>query len=302
MAIRKNTVSIDSDTLNSVVSNLNSSASTLESDVGSKLPGNFEALSKAGLYTNGLSKIKQQIEYVSSMEKELASDVSKHLDESVDTEEELTNKFKTHGKYDADNGHNGGNNHDSGDNSDNQVDDGKKVNSTKLMDNIKAIDATNVEKLVNFINVYKEKDSLVSLIFNHEKSQKLGNIILKAFGYEEFSSITESEYKEIQKTLIDKLFEQETIPTKLQYNTILSAKEYLVQVAQKNNIKVSELLVEDKHENILRESLKNLYAGNVKDYNVSEQTVSSFRTYIDGIASDNNITYDKVFDNLKLLF
>ena len=300
--IQKGKVSIDSDTLNSVVSGLNSAANALESDIAGKLPGAFEALSTAGLYSNGLSKIKEQAQYVATLQKNIASDVSSHLEGTVDTEEDLSNTFDTHGNYDAGGGGGGGNNHNSGDNSDNDVDNGKKIKSDQLIANINAIDYDNVEKLVNFLNVNKEKDSLVSLIFNFEKSQKLGNKILKAFGYEEFSSITESEYKEIQKTLIDKLFAQENVPEKLQMNSLLTAKEYLVLVAKKNNINVSDLLVEDKHENVLQQALKDLYAGNVTGYDVSQQTVSGFKNYIDGIASDNNIAADKVFDNLKLLY
>ena len=69
-------VSINSDTLNRVSSKLSSSASSLESDVGSKLPGKFQGLATLGLYSNGLTKIKEQVDFIVDTAKNLASEVS----------------------------------------------------------------------------------------------------------------------------------------------------------------------------------------------------------------------------------
>lgn len=299
-------VSINSDTLNRVSSKLSSSASSLESDVGSKLPGKFQGLATLGLYSNGLTKIKEQVDFIVDTAKNLASEVSSHLSESEQTEEELTNKFKSggDGNYNPTRSGNDGTDRDSGDTTDGKEDDGKKINSEKLIEVLNKIDDSTVDKLIEFLNVKKDKLTLSDLIFNYDRSKALYKTILDAFGYDssDLSSITDAEYKEVQKTLIETIFKSETVPTRLQYNSILTAKEYLVLVAKKNNISVSDLLVEDKHENLLKTSLKDLYDGAISDdYNVSDATVNGFRSFVDGIASDKNIQYNEVLENIDYL-
>ena len=304
MATKNGKVSINSDTLNRVASKLSSSASSLESDVGAKLPGKFQGLASLGLYSNGLTKIKEQVDYLVDTVKDLSSEVTSHLNEAEKTEEELTNTFNTNGNYNSSGASYYSDYRDSGDTTDGKVEDGNKINAEKIIEVLNQIDDSTVDKLVEFLNIKQDDLTLSDLIFNYDRSKDLYKTILDAFGYDsnDLSSVTDAEYKEVQKTLIEIIFKSETVPAKLQSNSILTAKEYLVLVASKNNISVSDLLVEDKHENLLKTSFKNLYDGAIgEDYNISDATVSSFRSFIDGIASDKNIQYNEVLDNLDYL-
>lgn len=300
----KGKVSISSDTLNTVANKLNSSASSLEGEVGGKLPGNFQGLSTLGLYSNGLTKIKEQVDYVVETTKNLASEVSSHLSEAEETEEELTRELDNSSGYSSSGGRNGGSNINSGDTTDGKTDKGKSIKSSELVDLLKKIDDSTVDRLVEFIDTKKDQDTLNHYIFNYDRSKALYKTILEALGYsvDELDSVTEAEYKEVQKTLIDELFTAETLPKKLETNSILTAREYLVLIANKNGISVGELLVEDKHENVLKEALKNLYDGAISAEDaVSGATVNNFRTFVDGVASDNNVSYTEVLNNTSML-
>ena len=297
----KGKVSIDSDTLNSVVSKLNSSSSSLDS-ANSSLPGNFSKLSEVG-YSDGITQIKEQLTFLATVHDTLAGQVSSHLQDTSNTEDELTNTFKNKGNYRASSGGNSGTDIDSGETTDEEVDEGKKIKSEDLVKEIKKMTIDDINKVIDFLDLNKGEITLKDLVMNYKYSKELYKTLLSALGYDDdISEVTEMEFKEVQKTLIDQLFAQEEVSVKLQTNSLLTCKEYLVKVAETNKCNVSDLLLEDEYKVTVKAALKDLYDGaDLEEYNISEQTVSSFRTFVDGVASDNNLMYNEVLDNLELL-
>ena len=97
------------------------------------------------------------------------------------------------------------------------------------------------------------------------------------------------------------IFESEITNVKLNENSIISAKEYLVKISKENKIDVVDLVLDEKYQNTLRLSLYKLYKGEGVS-NISQQTIDDFRNYIDKVAKENNITVKQLFTSkFKLL-
>ena len=88
--------------------------------------------------------------------------------------------------------------------------------------------------------------------------------------------------------------------SKLKEDSILVAKEYLNSVAKENNVKVSELILNDKNSEIYKKSLLALYDGNeISKYNLKESDVMSFRSYLDKKAEEGKTSVEDYIAGTK---
>lgn len=298
----KGKVSINTDTVNQSLSKIANSCAVLESDISGKIPGNFQVLSDAGLLPSALTKLEKQISDLVTVHKSLSTQIATHLESVAQDENDLLGELNGGKDGGKSGGNRSGGSSGGGTDVDDQ-DDGKKVNAKKLIEAIPKIDDKTFVELLNFLNVNKnKKTSLIDLLFDTSKSEELFVLLRKAFGEtKELENVKLDDYKEVQKVLLDAIFSKETIIKELSDESILIAKEYLVGICKANNINPSDLLLDEKYRDLLKEGLQNLYDG--KDVNsTDEETIKKFRKYIDSVASKNNMDADKLLtSNLRLL-
>ena len=305
----KGKVTINSDAINQVVSQLSNSATTLESDVSGKLPGDFQVLVDLGLLPTAVTKIQQQVKDLVALHNSVISEINSHLGSSIDTEDNLSSGFGN-GR-----GSRSGNSNSSsstssdvqnpeGSNTDiDQEDDGKKITVDGIIAAIPKIDEKTMIELLEFININKnEKTSLIDLLLDTSKSEELFVILRKAFGAEdELEGVTLEDYKKVQKELLNAVINCELEYQELDNKSILVAKEFLIEFSKSKNITPAELLLDDEYEDELKEGLQQLYDGDNVD-KISAQTIHDFREYVDNIAASSNQTADDILQgNIKVL-
>ena len=180
---------------------------------------------------------------------------------------------------------------------------GKEIISNILKE-IKNRDENSIVNLVELINQNTGELNLSNLIFGYKTSEELVKALSKALGLKisDKDTFTKEDEENVKKTLIEKLFNIETVPLRLSNNSILSAKEYIKAIAEKEKMSVGDLLIDEKNKELLTTSLSNLYNGtNLDGLSISNATVSNFRIYVDSVASDKNMTAADVLKDVTLL-
>lgn len=297
MAVRGQ-ITINSDVASSVITVLTNSCSTLESDVSGKLSSSVNPLVELGFVENSLSKITSQISTITSVEKQMISSISSHIETVSNNEDQLYNGFSGGGGYSGGGGGGGGSYSGSEEAPIAEEDDGKKVNCEKLCEIIPSLDETSKVNLLKCVKFYKDKDTnFIDLLMDTSYCEELFTIIKKAFGDSlDIENMTLEEMKKVQRILLDTLISKDVDISKYDDNSILVAKPYLIEVCVNNNITPSELIFDEKNRSLLKQTLKNVYNGNVNN-TMSSEDLTSFKTYIDKICLKNNTTAEELIDN-----
>ena len=298
-------VSIDSSTINQIITILKESSDIVKNDISGKLPGVFEVI--APLYSNGLTKIKEQANGLYMNEDKMITELSSHISTTQETEDELKNALKnkqtpysvTYG------GGGGGGSHNLQEVTDDDTEKGKEIN-TKLKNKIEKLDEKSIVELINLIDQKKDslKLSLNDLLFNYKNSKELYKTLAEFFGIkvDDLSFLVEEDQELVQKMIIEKLISIENPPVTIVTNTVLSAKEFLDEVAKKNNTTVPELFTKEENQTLLQQSLTDLYNGtNLDGFTITSSTVTNFRTFVDSLASDKNMTPADVLNDVSIL-
>ena len=274
----KGKVSINSEVANNVITYLANATQCLDGDVTSKLTSSFQPLVDLGFASNCLSKVQEQVKSLLSQEQSLISSISSHLSDVSKSEDGLNKGFNN--RIGSSGGGGGGSSTTPvtpGDQEGSEIDvddeeDGKKIK----------VDANT---------------SVKDLLFDTKYSEELFKLLKKVLGEKaEFDELSADDIKQVQKILLESIVNSETTNTELKTNSILVVQEYLKSISSKNNISASDLLFNDSYKNVLKDSLKNLYNGDVDD-SVSDSTVFNFRDYIDPIAKEKNISAHELIDN-----
>ncbi len=292
-------ISIDTDYANNIMSYFNNSISNLDGTVSSKLSSSFQAIEETGLMSNSLSKIQNQVKKVTGVEESIVNSIASHIDNVTNSEIELYNSFMS--------GLNKNNEASSLDDEEetpkggvieiDEKDDGKSVNTNAVVEIINSLTDEDKEDMLILLEMYKDSDvSLKDLLLNNEKSSKLYKTLNNILFNEVDSEVLQLEdTKEVQKKLLDSIVNGETENVELNNNSILVAKEYLIDVSKNNNISVSDLLLNDENSELLKESLINLYN--------DKEEAKGFKEYIDKIAFDNNISVENLINNnIELIY
>lgn len=296
-------VAVNSSEVASILSYMVNSCSILESDLSSKIPGKFQCLVDLGFLSTSVSKIEEQIKSISSTYKNIIAEISSHLDEIEQIDDQLGSGFRSgYGSVYSGGGssyYGGGGSYGGGASGSNtnisKIDDGKKINVQKLIECLPLLDDESKLNLIKFIDIKKnEGTTLVDLLFNAEKTEELFVLIKDAFKDSiDLSEATIDDYVLIKKALLEMICTNDIDYKELNDNTIISAKEYLVNISKQNNISVSDLLVEDEYRDVLKTSLVNLYKGEV-NIDMAAEMVDNYRKYIDKVAQLNNITSEEL--------
>ena len=179
-----------------------------------------------------------------------------------------------------------------------EEEDGKKVNCEKLCEIIPELDEESKINLLKCLKFYKEEDTnFIDLLLDTSCSEELFTIIKKAFGDSiDIEELSLEDIEKVQRVLLDTILSKDVNTTKFEANSILIAKEYLIKVCSDNKINPSELFFDDKYRNNLKQTLKNIYNGDVSG-TMSEEKITEFKTYIDNICLKNNTTAEELIDN-----
>lgn len=245
----------NNDEINQIIDKVSSSCSSLELDVKEKIPCSFQVLIDLGLLRNSLIKLEQQ-----------ANDL-------ILSYKSIENQLMPYKK---------------------NIDKKQKVNVEALMEAIPKFDINTLNNLIEFLNDNKDTDTkLIDLLLNVNKAEELFILLRKVFGEEEIlQNISFYEYKNVQRKLCDAIMKPEFISQELNNNSILIAKDYLIELSKNNKIDPSDLLLDREYRKYLKESLQTLYKKN---------TSNKFNEYIDKVAKDNQMTAAELLSNNFML-
>ena len=292
-------ITINSDVAAGVITVLTNACSSLENDVSSKLTSIANPLVELGFIDSSLTKIQTQISSIASLEKQMISSITSHMETVSNDEDELYRDF-TGG--DRGGNYSGGNRNGSIEGAADEAllteEDGKKVNCEKLCEIIPELDENSKINLLKCLKFYKEEDTnFIDLLLDTSCSEELFTIIKKAFGDSiDIEELSLEEMQKVQKVLLDTILSKDVDTSKFEANSILIAKEYLIKVCSDNEINSSDLFFDDKYRNTLKQTLKNIYNGDVSS-TMSEEKITEFKTYIDNICLKNNTTAEELIDN-----
>ena len=159
---------------------------------------------------------------------------------------------------------------------------------------------------MSFLNINKGEYSINDILLSDVGSGILLCLLKKYYGDTTINIDTEisEESFNIQKLFLEKVLNNESIVDNIKFNdnVIFIAKKYFVSIAKNNNISISELLLDEKYEDLLLSSINKLYLGeNLSEYDISDNTISMVREFVDKVAEDNGVTTEKVLSSVDYL-
>ena len=206
-------VNINSAELQSIISQLSSSKSTLESDAMNSVANDFSALTSVGLFTDGLAKIKANIQAIIDAQNSFIASFSAHLQTVTQQEDQNVEIIQNYGSRTGGGG--GGGYRSSTAESTyeeaktEEVEHGTKVSDQELATFIAEMDSTVSKTLLdNLIKQAKAYNTtLTELLLNPEKSGLLVEILKKLCGDDntEIDTTSTKDSNLIQKILLAKL-------------------------------------------------------------------------------------------------
>ena len=305
-------INIDSNTLSAVISHLTSSQTSLESDAKTALETGFTALESCGLFTAGLSSMKNAVTSLVTSHQTIIASLSTHLNDTQTVEDQIGQYITQYGSSYGSSGSSGSSGSTStgsdptytGTTIEEPVK-GKKISDSELTSIVDSLDYSGATTLLSSL-ITKAKEygtSLTELLLNPEKSGLLVEILKKLNGdTNEYIDTTSTEYSnKLQRVLLSKLAGFDENPfAKLSEDTILKAMKYLSEFAKSKGITLDALLFDDENQAKFMIALRNLYDGKpVGDYTPTQEEISGMKSAIDSIASKNNMTVDQLLSSTK---
>lgn len=300
-------VSINTDEVSNVVSQLNLSCDLLESELSGKITKTFSVLSNLGLASKCVNKLESQVDSIVSLTKSVIESISSHISDVLENERGLNSDFN---RGYSSGGYSGGDYQETTGGSDDGVapagseiapdeeDDGKQINVEAFSQIINTLNNTEKENLLKLVKINKEeKTDYVDLFLDTKYSEELFKVLKKILGNTvDFNNFTAEDINLVQKIMLNSIFNSEVHIEELENNSIIMAKEYLIDICKDYNISASDLIFDDNYRNVLKQSIKNLYMGLVKN-NYNDELINKVRDYVDSIALKNNIQAEELLDN-----
>ena len=294
-----NKINYNSEEVAEARSILNESVNILDSELLTTLSSSFNVLSELGLFSDGLAKLKSQIETLMTDHQTFASSLESHdndLSTFEGTQATAINQYINGGGTDT-------NYYSGSDSTPQEIEIATTDEGTKISDNeLKEIadDISYVDKLKILKNIMNAKGiDTTSLSTDEDKSNYISSL-LKQVSNDNSAEITDNQI-EYEKLIEDVLLESITSEdknglAKLDEETAIQGVTYLKEVANSNNIDFSSLVLDDKYSGVLMESIKNMYNGD-SDAMLTTSEISEVKNYIDSIATANNMTADDLLSN-----
>lgn len=301
-------VDINSDEIMKAISILDSSLNILEGSMLTSISTDFKVLSSLGLFTDGLDKLKTQIETMKKSNENLMTKISLHAAEMQEVEEsivaEVNATFISSGNYSS----GGGGNYysDISQISVSTVTENTNINNDQVADAINNIKPIDINNILSFLNINKGEYSISDILFCDVGSGILLCLLKKFYGDKDIKidTIVTKDSFNIQKTLLEKLLNDDVVIDNKEFNSslIVIEKEYFKSIAKENDIAVSELLLNERYETLLLSSIKKLYLGkDLEQYNLEEDSIENVKLYVEKVADDNGVSVDKVLSDVNFL-
>lgn len=294
MASSNGNIILNSEEVSSAVSAVNEVVSILENDLQTPIGSNFNTLVDLGLFSDGIANIKKQIDSLTTAYKALAVEMSSHMNEFEETENTLSTGVPYYNSNSNNNSGGPGGHNTNQNTSIPTTEEGQAINTNALINNISTLDDSTQSKLIEFINVNKQSNMTINeLLFDNRNVITLVALLKKFYGDTNLTVDSLADATLIQKALINKLFASSTTPASLSNNTILIAKKYLNFIAKNNNITVGDLLIDSKNNELLSNSLLQVYDGDaLSQFYLTESEIQNIREYMDNVAKANNSTVE----------
>lgn len=300
-------INISTEEVMNAISILDSSLSIIEGSMVTSVSNDFVVLSSLDLFSEGLDKLKNQLTTLKQSNENLMTKISLHVNEITELENSIATEIQNElvrGNAGTGGGGSYYSNIDSVDVS--NVDNNTNISNAQVIENIGNIKDVEVDNIMSFLNINKGEYSINDILLSDVGSGILLCLLKKFYGDTNVSIDTTvtSDSFDIQKMLLEKLLTSESNIEGVGFkdNTILIAKEYFVSIAKENNIAISELLLNEKYETLLLNSINKLYLGeNLVKYNISDKTLESVRNFVDKVAEDNGVTSEKVLSSVDYL-
>lgn len=301
-------VDINSDEIMKAISILDGSLNILEGTMLTSISNDFKVLSSLGLFTDGLDKLKTQIETMKKSNENLMTKISLHAAEMQEVEEsivaEVNSTFISSGNYSGGGG--GSYYSDISQISVSTVTENTNINNNQVADAINNIKPIDINNILSFLNINKGEYSISDILFCDVGSGILLCLLKKFYGDKDIKidTIVSKDSYDIQKTLLEKLLNDDVVIDNKEFNSslIVMEKEYFKSIAKENDIAVSELLLNEKYETLLLSSIEKLYLGkDLEKYNLEENAIENVKLYIEKVADDNGVSVEKVLSDVNFL-
>ena len=292
------------------ISILKEAHTTMSSSIANSINSDFSVLTDLDLFSSGLSKIKDQVTSLAQIYETLIAKLQTHDTTMEQTEESMNQEVG--GYIDSSSGGGGGygggggsGSHGSGHATETEKPttedetDGKQISDQQLKEILKEFDFTNLK--VALQNILNANGNLTAMLSDNYNANVLIYMLKKMLGGEvDLSKMTTTDETLIQKQLLEQIASQdENVFASLDESTYLAALPYLKKVANENNVKFSELILESKNEPILLKALEDVYNGNANSLKESE--VNSVRSYIDKVASQASVSADTLLSSTSYM-
>lgn len=307
MASAGDKINITSEDINSAVSILDSSLSIMEGSIASSITGDFSVLTSLDLFSEGLSKLKSQLDALKQSNENLMTKITLHAADIAKLEESIVATIEQE-LVSGSAGSGGGGSYysDIDEVGVNEVSNNINISNAQVLDNIGKVSDIEVDSIMSFLNINKGEYSINDILLSDVGSGILLCLLRKFYGDSNVTidtNVSEESFN-IQKMLLEKLLSSDSGIEGVAFkdNSILVAKEYFASVAKENNMAISELLLNEKNEDLLLSSINKLYLGeDLSKYKVDEKTIDSVRTFVDKVAEDNGISAEKLLSDVDYL-
>lgn len=307
MATTGDKINISTDDVMSAISILDSSLNVIDSSMLQSISKDFGVLASLNLFSEGLEKLKKQLESLKQSNENLMTKITLHADEISELEDAIATQIQKE-LVAGDAGSGGGGNYysDIAAIEVANVTNNTNISNTQVLENINGVTELDIESILSFLNINKGEYSINDILLTDVGSGILLCLLKKFYGDNNVNIDTNvsEETLNIQKVLLEKLLSSENGIESVEFkdNTIIIAKEYFNSIAKENNLTISELLLDEKNETLLLSSINKLYLGkDLTKYNVKEETIKSVKEFVNKIAEDNGVTSEEVLSNTDYL-
>lgn len=285
--------------------NLNDSINILKNDIESSLNNDFSVLEELDLFSNGLAKLKRQTSSLGENHTSLVNKLTRHassIREDEDARLQAIDDMRGRGKTPSNNYAGGSVSGRSEEGY--EKENGKAVTNSYLKEIIPELSAESKLQMLKNILVYKS--SVTALLGNEAKANMLIYYLKRMLKDEGAlqSSLALDEEKELQKIIIESIAkEDKNLFAEIDEASYFAGLSFYKEVALKNNINVSDLLMNKEHEKLLMQSFHDIYF-NSTAFDINEQETMKVKEFFDLVAKKHNMEVEKLLsdvNNMKLI-
>lgn len=303
MANTNESIEYNSEEINNAIATLDKSLGIIQTSIAPSINEGFSVLADLGLFASGLEKIKEQVASLEGSNKNLMTKIGLHADELEALEESIIAEIEKDAiSYYTYTG--GGGSYYTETPEITVTETVQEALNLNLMEEIPSMDDVSVGEFVSFVNVNRGSFSISQVLFNLQCSGLIYLLLRKFYkdNSEDINFEVNEESMKVHKAILTKILEsKDSDLEKVLFNedSIFVAKDYFVRVAKDNNTTVGELMLDEKYNEVLQQSILKLYKGeNLVEYQVSDETVEKIRNYVDKTAKNSSLEVDELLYNL----